>query len=327
MSKTKYITILLLNFILFNCQTKTKKKDKPVTNTVNITTTANQLTLFGEHVISTPLYERDLAISPEGNELIFTLGDYKQNKRCLVYLTKEEGVWTEPRILNISGKYQDIEPFYSNNGNRLYFASNRPIYNDTIRNDYNIWYSNRVNNGWSNPVALDSIINTKTDEYYPSLSQNGNLYFTATKASGIGREDIFMSEFKDGKFQAPKPLPEAINTTAFEFNAYINPEENILIFSSFGRSDGLGGGDLYISRKDSLGQWTASKNLGKTVNSDKLDYCPFVDWKSNNFYFTSERKPLNNNKIDHVKTLKALSNSPLNGYGNIYKIGFNKLEL
>ncbi|RLJ61966.1 WD40 repeat protein [Lacinutrix venerupis] len=326
MFKTKYIVIFIFPIVLFNCKTKSKKQEKLITNTINIKTTAKQLTLFAEHVISTPLYERDMAISPQGNELIYTLGDYKQNRRCLVYLSQNSDEWTEPQILNISGKYQDIEPFYSNNGNRLYFASNRPIYNDTLRTDYNIWYSDRINNKWSNPVALDSIINTKNDEFYPSLSNNGNLYFTATKASGVGREDIFISEFKENKFQSPKPLPTEINTTAFEFNAYINPEENILIFSSFGRADGFGGGDLYISRKDSLGKWTASKNLGKTINSDKLDYCPFVDWNSRNFYFTSERKPINDKKIESVEELKSLSNSPLNSYGNIYKIGFDQLE-
>jgi len=324
--KINYIAILFFSFILFNCQTNSKKQEKPIANLVDIKTTPQQLTLFGEHIISTPLYERDMAISPQGNELIYTLGDYKQSKRCLVYITQDKGNWTEPQILNISGKHQDIEPFYSNNGNRLYFASNRPIYNDTTRNDYNIWYSDRENNVWSNPIALDSTINTKTDEFYPSLSNNGNLYFTATKTSGMGREDIFMSEFKDDKFQSPKPLPTEINTTSFEFNAYINPEENILIFSSFGRQDGFGGGDLYISRKDSLGNWTASKNLGESVNSNKLDYCPFVDWKSRNFYFTSERKPINDKKIKSVKELKALSNTPLNGYGNIYKIGFDQLD-
>ena len=200
------------------------------------------------------------------------------------------------------------------------------IYNDKSRDDYNIWYSDRINDSWSEPIALDSIINSRNDEFFPSLSNNGNLYFTATRDNGIGKEDIFISEFIDGEFQSPKPLPTEINTLSFEFNAYINPEENLIIFSSFGRSDGYGGGDLYISRKDKSGKWTKSKNLGELINSDKLDYCPFVDWKSRNLYFTSERKTLNNKKIENVGELIEFSNSPLNGFGNIYKIGFDKLE-
>ena len=152
------------------------------------------------------------------------------------------------------------------------------------------------------------------------------MFFTATRDHGMGREDIFMSEFVDGKFQSPKPLPVEINSPLFEFNAYINPDENLIIFSSFGRSDGFGGGDLYISRKDNEGKWTQSKNLGGLINSDKLDYSPFVDWNSRNFYFTSERITLDNNNLENIDELKELSNSTLNGFGNIYKIGFDKLE-
>jgi hypothetical protein len=319
----KYEVIIVLAFFLLNCQTNT---EEPKAYSINIQTTADHLMLFGENVISTPLYQRDLAISPQRNELIYTLGDYKQNKRCLVVLNQINENWTDAKILNISGKYQDIEPFYSNNGNRLYFASNRPIYNDVTRDDYNIWYSDRIEDSWSEPIALDSIINTRGDEFFPSLSDKGNLFFTATRDDGIGREDIFMSEFIDNEFTVPKPLPGEINTSKFEFNAYISPEENLIIFSSFGRSDGFGGGDLYISRKDDSGNWTASKNLGKSINSNKLDYCPFVDWKSRNFYFTSERMLLDTKKLENIDELKGLSNSALNGFGNIFKIGFDKLE-
>ena len=319
----KYKALLFLSLALFNCQSK---NDRSEAYSIDIETTAKGLTLFGEHVISTSLYERDLAISPQGDQLIYTLSDYKQNKRCLVVLNQENGIWANAEILNISGKYQDIEPFYSPNGDRLYFASNRPIYNDNTRDDYNIWYSDRINGYWSEPVALDSIINTRGDEFFPSLSNKGNLFFTATRDYGMGREDIFRSEFTDGKFQSPIPLPVEINSALFEFNAYINPEEDLIIFSSFGREDGFGGGDLYISRMDDSGKWTKSKNLGQLVNSDKLDYCPFVDWKSLNFYFTSERITLDNKKLENISELKELSNSTLNGFGNIYKIGFDQLD-
>lgn len=319
----KYKVVIFLSLFLLNCQSNS---DQSKAYSIDIKTTANGLTLFGENVISTALYERDLAISPQGNQLIYTLGDYNQNKRCLVVLNQKNGNWANAEILNISGKYPDIEPFYSNNGDRLYFASNRPIYEDETRDDYNIWFSDRINGNWSEPVALDSIINTRSDEFFPSLSNKGNLFFTATRDYGMGREDIFRSEFVAGEFQSPKPLPVEINSASFEFNAYINPEENLIIFSSFGREDGFGGGDLYISRKDNTGKWTKSKNLGGSINSDKLDYCPFVDWKSRNFYFTSERITLDNKKLENIGELKELSNSTLNGFGNIYKIGFDKLD-
>ena len=314
----------MLVILFLSCQPN--EKATKANFTIDIQTTTDSLALFGENVISTPLYERDLAINPQGNEIIYTLGDYKQTKRALVMLTETDSVWGKPEIMSFSGTYQDIEPFYANNGNRLFFASNRPIYNDSTRNDYNIWYSDRIENGWAEPKALDTVINTKGDEFFPSLSKKGNLFFTATRKNGIGREDIFRSEYIEGQFKSPEPLPAEINTSVFEFNAYISPEEDVIIFSAFGRDDGFGGGDLYMSRKDSAGNWSPSKNMGALINSDKLDFCPFIDWENHNFYFTSERAALENKELKNVNSFKEIANSTLNGFGNIYKIGIDKLE-
>lgn len=317
----RVIGVLLLCFGCYSNNNKTINM-----SSIDIETTETRLTIFGENTISTPLYERDLAIHPQGNEIIYTLGDYKQQRRCLVVLNKENECWSKPKILPISGTYHDIEPFYANEGNRLYFASNRPIFNNSNRTDYNIWFSDRIEGHWSNPQPLDSLINTRGDEFYPSLSKNGNLYFTATRPNGIGKEDIFFSKNIDGTFLAPEPLPTEINTSLYEFNAYISPDENLLIFSSFGRNDDLGGGDLYISRKDDAGKWSTSKHLGAKINSNKLDYCPFIDWSNRNFYFSSERGTINNQTLSSVDSLLNYANSTLNGCGNIYKIGINQLE-
>ncbi len=317
MSKQILIFIALLTAI--GCK---KETIRPIA----IKSTPQALEIFGKGSISTKLYERDLAISPDGKEIIYTLGDYKQQKRCLVHMKKSGDKWIGPTILPISGTYQDIEPFVTPDGSALYFASNRPIFGDESRTDYNIWHARKKANDWSDPVPLDSIINTKGDEFYPSLSSNGNLYFTATKKKGVGLEDIFVSRKKQGHYQNPKVLDTAINSKQYEFNAYVSPDENLLIFSSFGRKDDLGGGDLYISRKDLNGNWSPAKNLGEKINSDKLDYCPFIDFKRGNFYFTSERVEFDPKQSIQIEDIKQFADKEQNGFGNIYRIGIEKLE-
>ena len=116
----------------------------------------------------------------------------------------------------ISGKYHDIEPFFFYYVNPLYFASNRPIHNDSTREDYNIWFRNKTKRGWSEPEALDSQINTKGDKFFPSLSEKGNLFFTAQRKNGEGKEDIFISEYEGGRFKYPEPLPVEINSVFYE---------------------------------------------------------------------------------------------------------------
>lgn len=315
---------LLYFFILILLSTSCKKEKNVV---LDLEMNPEQLEVFGIDLISTPLYERDIAIAPDGNQIVYTLGNYQQSLRALVSLKKEGDEWGQKEILPFSGKHNDIEPFFSVDGNKLFFASNRPVDKDSTRTDYNIWYSEKVNGVWKDPIALDSVVNSVKDEFYPSLSANGNLYFTSTRTDGIGREDIYVSTYADKVYNAPIVLDSTINTKFFEFNAYINPEEDLLIFSSYGRSDGLGGGDLYYSRKDNSGKWKEAKNLGELINSEKLDYCPFIDLPRNNFYFTSNRAKLEEEGIRTVPEFTKEANKVLNGMGNIYRVQMDILNL
>lgn len=319
MSYFKRISFLFL--ILFVCCIEDTPKQ------IDLHQSPDTPEIFAEGFISTDLYERDIAISAKGDEIIYTLGNYKQSFRSLVSIKKEGGQWGKKQILPFSGKYNDIEPFLSVDGQQLFFASTRPIDRDSARTDYNIWVASRAGNTWGDPVPLDTLINSNKDEFYPAVSANGNLYFTATREDGAGREDIFLSKNTNGAYQPPKALDSTINTGVFEFNAYISPNEDVLIFSSFGRKDGLGGGDLYISRRAKNGAWETAKNMGKLVNSDKLDYCPFIDLPRNNFYFTSDRAEANNKEVESVNEFIENAHATLNGMGNIYMLNLESLKL
>ena len=318
--KTHMLYLLVLIIISYSCKTENNA-------VLDLELNPDQLEVFGLDYISTALNERDIAISPDGNHLVYTLGDYKQTIRTLVSIKKKGKAWGDKEILPFSGNYNDIEPFFADDGSKLFFASNRPMGEDSTRTDYNIWYAEQVNGKWNNPIPLDTLVNGPGDEFYPSVSSNGNLYFTATRTDGIGREDIFVSTFSKGKYSVPMPLDSTVNTKAFEFNAFISPDEELLIFSSYGRADGLGGGDLYYSKKDKSGKWTKAENLGEVINSDKLDYCPFIDLPRNNFYFTSDRSKPVEERIKTVSELTDEANKLLNGMGNIYRIRLDKLNL
>jgi hypothetical protein len=159
------------------------------------------------------------------------------------------------------------------------------------------------------------------------LGKGNNLYFTAVRENGPGKEDIYLSRFVDGKYLEPVPLDTNVNSTTWEFNAYVNPEENLIIFSSYGRKDDMGGGDLYYSKKDQNGNWLPSVNMGSRINSDKLDYCPFMDIPRGNFYFTSDRMGNPSGRIKNVSEIDHLANNILNGMGNIYRISSDQLRM
>jgi len=89
----------------------------------------------------------------------------------------------------------------------------------------------KVDDVWSKPKNIGMPINTKAHEFYLSLTNNGDLFFTAERAGVIGREDIFVSRLKEGVYQEPTSIKGGVNTKYFEFNAYVSPNESYLIFS------------------------------------------------------------------------------------------------
>ena len=122
-------------------------------------------------------------------------------------------------------------------------------------------------------------------------------------------------------------MSDSVNTATWEFNAFVTPDENVIFFTSFGRSDDMGGGDLYASVKVN-GNWTQAVHLDN-VNTSGLDYCPFLDEKNGAFYYTSDASEIKP-KYDSALTfseLQRIMNEPKNGNGNIYWVNAVTLNL
>jgi Tol biopolymer transport system component len=283
--------------------------------------------LFQPGIVSTGFAERDFALSPDESEIFYTLQSPLGYFQTIVHMKRDsKGNWSKPVIAAFGGMYTDLEPAFSPDGKRLYFSSNRPVNGDKVK-DFDIWYVEKMNGEWSAiPVNLGAPINTTANEFYPSITKTGNLYYTANYKNGIGREDIFMAVWMDGKYKDPVPLDTAVNSKIDEFNSFVSPDEDFIIFTSYGRKDDMGRSDLYISQKDPTGKWMPAKNI-PLLNSNRIDFCPFVSFDKKKLFFTSERNMLKQS-FDKKITLEALQktlSSPQNGSSDIYWISFDKV--
>lgn len=272
--------------------------------------------LFEPGRISTKYPNRDISISPDRREIFYTLQGYKREFSVIMHLMQINGEWMEPVVASFSGQFHDLEPAFSPDGNRLYFASNRPTENNPKKSDYDIWYVDKQNGKWGQPVNLGAPVNTDKNEFYPSVTTNGSIYFTAEYEGNKGKEDIYVSRLSDGKHSPPESLGEGVNSESYEFNAYVAPDESYIIFSSYGRADDLGGGDLYISMKNDQGEWTEARHLPAPINSKALDYCPFVSTDQQYFFFTSSRSKVKT--ADKYRDLILMMESIENGFDNVY---------
>jgi len=275
---------------------------------------ADKPALFAEGLVSDGMNNRDFTMSPDGQETFYTIQQKDFMISTIVRMYKKNGRWSAPEVASFSGRYNDLEASFSPDGQRIWFSSNRPAgANDTIV-DFDIWYVNKTSTGWGEPVHAGFEVNSNANEFYPSVARNGNLYFTTEFKAGKGKEDIVMCAWQDGKFAAPVSLPEAINSKGFEFNAFVDPDEQFIVFTAYARPDDMGRGDLYISKKDAAGNWMPAKNMGPGINSKHLDYCPYISPDKKIFFFSTNR-PVNKTPFDQNKNYHAIS-TMLKGAGN-----------
>ena len=282
--------------------------------------------VFGPGNISDGFNNRDLALSPDNSEMFFTIQSANAIGFSAILHSRRKGKrWTKPEVAIFSGVSSDLEPAFSPDGRQLFFSSNRPGAGtpDSLK-DYNIWVINRTNDGWSPPVSCGPLINTVKNEFYPSVTSGGRLYFT--RETDDAKDDIFYSQKNNAGYAAAVRAP-AINSDGFDFNAYVDPQERFILFSSYHRTDDLGGGDLYVSlRNDS--SWSVPRHLEAPVSSAALDYSPFVSFDGRLFFFTSRRTATMENKPEKYRldTLHHWFSSPGNGSDDIYFMSFDELS-
>ena len=280
----------------------------------------NSPVLFAPGIVSDEYGNRDMAISPNGDELFYTIqyrGGFAFS--VIMYSKKVNSKWTSPEVASFSGQYNDEEPAFSPDGKKLYFSSNRPV-TGTEKKDYDIWFITKEKELWSEPQNIGTAVNTSKDEFYPSVAKSGNIYFTRQMEGKD--EDIVMCRYNNNKYDTAVSLPDAINTKGGEFNAFVDPDEQFIFFTGYKRKGNIGTGDLFISRRNSKGEWEEAKNLGDKINGTGNTYCPYVSPDKKYFFFTSSRGIFKTpfEKKQDFKGLKSFMNSPWNGWDNIYWI-------
>lgn len=281
--------------------------------------------IFQEGIISKGDYESHGAFSPSCDTLYFikTSNDLKVSAICVSYFRNHK--WTEPIVAYFSGKYMDADPFVTNDGQAIYFMSNRPVKgNGPPKSDTDIWKVVLTANGWSQPIHLDAPVNSDADEYYPTLADNSTIYFGSPRKGGKGGSDIYRCRLMNGKYQKAENLGAAINGIGNEYECYIAPDESFLIYNSTPKD--LSGLDFYMSYNRN-GIWTKAKRLPEPLNSDGIEWAPKVTPDKRIFYFGSTRSKwiALPSRPENIKQFNKRLQSAGNGLGDIYTVDFNAI--
>jgi hypothetical protein len=147
-----------------------------------------------------------------------------------------------------------------------------------------------------NPVNLGPGINTIDDEYWPSITADGQtLMFTrqpdpVTNPSfkGIVQEDFYISYLEKGIWQKAFNAGAPLNTDQNEGAQTLSSNGEYMFFTACNRPGGIGNCDLYFSAFKN-GKWTGPSNLGSPVNTKHWESTPSVSADGRILFFSSSR--------------------------------------
>jgi Tol biopolymer transport system component len=205
-----------------------------------------------------------LSFSPDGHSLIFESGVGRQG--MLFQSEKVDNLWSKPVEVPFGDqKFSEGNPYYSPDGNKLYFASNRPINGST---DYNIWVMLRDGQEWGEPQPLDAAINTSDDEYGPSVTSDETVYFNRKINGNI---EIMVANPSNNGYSSVEPLGDSINSSDADWNRYISPDGTLLMFS---RSTPNLESIWYSIRRNT--EWSEPVNLAEKLGSYPMINSPAI---------------------------------------------------
>ena len=142
---------------------------------------------------------------------------------------------------------------------------------------------------WGKPRNLGAQVNSGAWESQPSFSIDGKtLYFVSDRKGGYGGMDIWKTSFDGKGWTTPENLGPTINTAGNEMTPFIHYDDQTLYFASDGHV-GMGGMDLFVSRRQADGSWGQADNLGYPINTHGDETGLIVSADAATAYYSSSR--------------------------------------
>lgn len=184
-------------------------------------------------------------------------------------MTFSNDQWSNPEEAFFEGK----ECSFSADGKKVFY----------YKNGGDIYYNEKTENGWGEPISVGTNINTAETEYYPSVTYDGTLFFSRAGKWSDGR--IMYSTVENGQYSLPVDIGLPVNNGG-ALHAFVAPDKSYMLFNS-PRAGSYTQLDIWISFHNKDGSWTEPQNLGETINSgaDAI-LCPTVSPDGKYMFFT-----------------------------------------
>lgn len=206
-------------------------------------------------------YDFGISFSPNLNEMYFSVQPIEGTAD--IYFSKVvDKIWKPIQKAEFTKGKKDgeMEPFVRADGNRIYFTGYRADFSHE-----EIWYVDRLDNGWSDAVRLDSPIN---DDAVMNMTQakNGDVYYV-----NRSKRKLYTAARKNGEFPTVRDAEIEIGSHPF-----ISSSQDYLLVQASNKKAKKRNSDIFVYFKEKDGTWTKPINLGSTVNSNFDERVPSV---------------------------------------------------
>jgi hypothetical protein len=284
--------------------------------------------LFAPGLVSTGRHESGIVFSSDGTEAFYGIMHLTHAFSAIVTTRESNGGWSIPEVLPFSGRFYDSDPFLSHDGAQLFFTSDRPLEEGGQQGNFNLWVAERVGTSWSDPLPVDTTINTASIEVNPCVSRSGTLYFASDRIGGHGSYDLYRSEFREGAYSVPENLGPSVNTSAFESSPFVDTDETLLIYNVFSQGDGERESGLHVSFRLEDGGWSEGIHMGEAINDLTPAMFAFVSRDGQYLFYSSTRTPdipYQGPVLDYDRLIEMMD-GPQNSTGDIYWVSAQILD-
>lgn len=205
-----------------------------------------------------------------------------------VYFTSaKNGKWIEAVQMSkpVNSKHNDAAVDISPEGRELCIYRGHKGGGDL----FNTQYDDGV---WNSLNKMKKINKSKYRESSVSVSADSIvLFFISDRKGGQGGQDIWFSyRTQNGnKWQKPENMGAVVNSKYDEETVEISSDGKTLFFSSKGHN-GMGGYDVFKTRRNDDGTWTEPENLGYPINTPYDDVFFMLTPEENFGYYSTIRK-------------------------------------
>ena len=223
----------------------------------------------------------------------------KQEIKASAFARRAEKYRNDAQVVNlgngVNSGASEISPISF--GDKLIFASlraknmgeNGEVFDELYA--FKLYEAELKDSVWMQSGDLPMVINSPQYQVANGCFNESKTEFYFTRCGKNAPCDIFVSKYENGKWKEPKKLKfnEGLFTETQPMSCEINGEE--YLFFSSDRKGGMGGMDIWYSKKNENKEFENPINVGDAINSPDNEVTPFYDVHSGSLFFSSDWHP------------------------------------